>query len=43
MSEHVQKNAVARGPMRSGSLLSERFVQVQLDGSEPFTVQQVQS
>ena len=43
MSEQVQKNEVARGPMRSGSLLSEPFVQVQLDGFESFIVQQLQS
>jgi len=43
LSEQVQKNEAARGVMRSGSLLSEPFIQVQLDGFESFIVQQLLS
>lgn len=43
MSEQVQKIEAARGLMRSGSLLSEPFVQVQLDGFQSYVVQQLQS
>jgi hypothetical protein len=41
MSEQVQKNEAARGLMRYGPLLSEPFIQVQLDRFESLTVQKL--